>query len=181
MQSTNYSKITIFLKKRVIEIIGLLIILLSFFLLLSISTHTPEDPNFIFSENTEVKNLFGFYGSFISDIILQAFGIVSFLLCITIFFTGILIIKYKLLEKILSGLFYSIIYIFSGSTAISLYEKDSFWLIVNGNGGFVGNSIKEFIDNISGIVDQNIIFFILLTVTIIFFLLSIQFNIKTFF
>ena len=84
MQSTNYSKITIFLKKRVIEIIGLLIILLSFFLLLSISTHTPEDPNFIFSENTEVKNLFGFYGSFISDIILQAFGIVSFLLCINL-------------------------------------------------------------------------------------------------
>ena len=180
MQSANYSKISSFINKKIIEIIGLLIVLLSFFLLLSLSTYTPEDPNFIFSENTKIHNLFGFYGSVISDLILQSFGIISFLFCVTIFLTGILIIRYKKLKNILSNLFYSIIYIFSGSTVTSIYKDDSFWLIVNGNGGFVGRNIKEFIYGFNGLVDQNIIFFFLIGLTIIFFLLSIQFSIKTF-
>ena len=180
MQSANYSKISSFINKRIIEIIGLLIVLLSFFLLLSLFTYTPEDPNFIFSENTKIHNLFGFYGSVISDLILQSFGIISFLFCVTIFLTGILIIRYKKLENILSNLFYSIIYIFSGSAVTSIYKDDSFWLIINGNGGFVGRNIKEFIYSFNGLVDQNIIFFSLIGLTIIFFLLSIQFSIKTF-
>ena len=180
MQSANYSKISSFFNKRIIEIIGLLTVLLSFFLLLSLSTYTPEDPNFIFSENTKIHNLFGFYGSVISDLILQSFGIISFLFCVTIFLTGILIIRYKKLKNILSNLFYSIIYIFSGSTVTSIYKDDSFWLIVNGNGGFVGRNIKEFIYGFNGLVDQNIILFFLIGLTIIFFLLSIQFSIKTF-
>ena len=101
MNLLNYSKIALFLKKRIIEIIGLLLILISIFLILSLSTHSPEDPNFIFSENTKIHNLFGIYGSFISDLILQSFGIISFLFCITIFTTGIYIIRDKNLEKIL--------------------------------------------------------------------------------
>ena len=181
MQSTNYVKISSFFNKRIVEIIGLLTVLLSFFLLLSLSTYTLEDPNFIFPENTKIQNLFGFYGSVISDLILQSFGIISFLFCITIFFTGILIIRYKKLENILSNLFYSVIYIVSGSTIVSAYKDDSFWLIINGNGGFVGRSIKEFIYSFNGSVNQNIIFFLLLSLTIIFFLLSIQFSIKSFF
>ena len=60
MQSANYSKISSFFNKRIIEIIGLLTVLLSFFLLLSLSTYTLEDPNFIFQENTKIQNLFGF-------------------------------------------------------------------------------------------------------------------------
>ena len=181
MQSTNYVKISSFFNKRIVEIIGLLTVLLSFFLLLSLSTYTLEDPNFIFPENTKIQNLFGFYGSVISDLILQSFGIISFLFCITIFFTGILIIRYKKLENILSNLFYSVIYIVSGSTIVSAYKDDSFWLIINGNGGFVGRNIKEFIYSFNGSVNQNIIFFLLLSLTIIFFLLSIQFSIKSFF
>ena len=180
MQSANYSKISSFFNKRIIEIVGLLIVLLSFFLLLSLSTYTPEDPNFIFPESIKIHNLFGFYGSVISDLILQSFGIISFLFCVTIFLTGILIIRYKKLKNILSNLFYSIIYIFSGSTVTSIYKDDSFWLIINGNGGFVGRNIKEFIYGFNGLVDQNIIFFFLIGLTIIFFLLSIQFSIKTF-
>ena len=181
MQSANYLKIFSFFNKRIIEIIGSLTVLLSIFLLLSLSTYTPEDPNFIFLEKTKIQNLFGFYGSVTSDLFLQSFGMISFLFCVTIFFTGILIIRYKKLENILSNLFYSIIYIISGSTVTSIYKDDSFWLIINGSGGFVGRNIKEFIYSLNGSVDQSIIFFLLLGLTIIFFLLSIQFRIKVFF
>ena len=59
MQSANYSKIFGFFNKRIIETIGSLTVLLSIFLLLSLSTYTPEDPNFIFPEKTKIQNLFG--------------------------------------------------------------------------------------------------------------------------
>ena len=97
MQSANYSEIFSFFNKRIIEIIGSLTVLLSIFLLLSLFTYTPEDPNFIFPEKTKIQNLFGFYGSVTSDLFLQSFGMISFLFCVTIFFTGILIIRYKTL------------------------------------------------------------------------------------
>ena len=100
MQSTNYSKISIFFNKRIIEIIGLLIVLLSFFLLLSLLTYYSEDQYFSSQENIKIHNLLGSYGSLTSDLILQSFGIISFLFCITVFFTGIFIIKSKKLKNI---------------------------------------------------------------------------------
>jgi S-DNA-T family DNA segregation ATPase FtsK/SpoIIIE len=181
MQSVNYLKIFVFLNKRIIEIVGLLIVLLSFFLLLSLLTYYPEDQYFSSQENIKIHNLLGSYGSFISDLILQSFGIISFLFCITIFFTGIFVIKDKKLENILINLFYSTIYVLSGSTVLSNFERVSQWVIFNGNGGFVGEYVKKFTYIFNGLVDEKIIFFLLAILSVIFFLLSIQFSIKTFF
>ena len=45
-----------FVKKRLIELSGVLLILIGFFLLTSIATYSPSDPNFIYTpENTEIK------------------------------------------------------------------------------------------------------------------------------
>ena len=181
MQSVNYLKISSFFNKRIIEIVGLLIVLLSFFLLLSLLTYYPEDQYFSSQENIKIHNLLGSYGSFISDLILQSFGIISFLFCITVFFTGIFVIKDKKLENILINLFYSTIYILSGSAVLSHFEKSSQWVIFNGNGGFVGEYIKKLTYIFNGLVDEKIVFFLLAILSIIFFLLSIQFSIKTFF
>ena len=181
MITLKYSKIIDLFKKRIIEIVGLLIVTLSVFLLLSLSTYNPEDPNFIFSGNTEIHNLFGFYGSFVSDLFLQSVGIVSFLFCLTIFTTGILVIKSKKLEYILKNIFYSLIYIFLGATAISIYENDSFWLILNGNGGFVGQYSKDFIFSFDRLIDQNIVFYFFAAFAMLFFLLSVRFDIRVVF
>ena len=169
MQSINYSKISSFFKKRIIETVGLLIILLSFFLLLSLLTYYPEDQYFSSQENIKIHNLLGSYGSLTSDLILQSFGIISFLFCITVFFTGIFIIKSKKLENILINLFYSTIYILSGSAVLSHFEKSSQWVIFNGNGGFVGENIKKLTYIFDGLVDEKIIFLLLAILSIIFF------------
>ena len=171
-------KISSFIINRIIEILGLIIILIGIFLFLSLITHAPDDPNFIFPDNTNIKNLFGFYGSFISDLFLQSFGLISFLLGITFIFTGIVIIKNKKLNYILRNILYSIFYIVFGSLFFSIFYEQSFWLIVNGNGGFIGNFLKDlFLDKII-IINNNIIYLILITLSIFFFLLSINFNIK---
>ena len=55
----------IFITKRLIEITGVLISIVGLLLLISLASYSPEDPNFIFSENTEIKNLLGFQGSYV--------------------------------------------------------------------------------------------------------------------
>ena len=52
-------------------------------------------PNFIFPENTDIKNILGYQGSFISDLIFQSVGLIAYLIPITLIFTGINIFKRK--------------------------------------------------------------------------------------
>ena len=55
-----FKNISNFLIKRFIEFLGLFISILSILLLISLLSYSPEDPNFIFPDNTEIKNLLGF-------------------------------------------------------------------------------------------------------------------------
>ena len=57
--------------KRLAEIFGILVSLTGLMLFLSLITYSPNDPNFIFPENTKIENLMGFQGSFISDLFFQ--------------------------------------------------------------------------------------------------------------
>ncbi len=84
-----------FAVKRVSEIFGITLIIVAVLLLTSLSSYSPEDPNFIFQNNSKIKNLLGFQGSYVSDLFLQTIGLISFLVPISLFFTGINIFKSK--------------------------------------------------------------------------------------
>ncbi len=62
---------------RVIEIFGTSITIIGLFLLVSLISYSPSDPNFIFPDNTEINNILGFQGSYISDLFFQSFGIID--------------------------------------------------------------------------------------------------------
>ena len=63
MKSQILTKINNIVKNRLIELLGVSLILVSIFLLLSIASYSPSDPNFIYTpENTEINNIGGFYG-----------------------------------------------------------------------------------------------------------------------
>ena len=84
-----------FTLNRVTELLGLAMIVVALMLSICLASYSPEDPNFIFSENTKIKNLLGFYGSLVSDLLFQSIGLISLLFCATIFFTGINLIRFK--------------------------------------------------------------------------------------
>ena len=89
MNSQILKKINNFIKNRLIELSGFLLILISIFLLASIVSYSPSDPNFIYApENTEIKNIGGFYGSVVSDFLLQSIGLISILLVLNFFYWG---------------------------------------------------------------------------------------------
>ncbi len=75
--------------KRLIEILGILIIVLGALLFLALFSYSPEDPNFIFPENTEIKNILGFQGSYVSDLFFQTIGLISYLVSLTFILSGI--------------------------------------------------------------------------------------------
>ena len=95
-----------FVIKRLAEIFGILVFISGLSLLLTLQSYSPEDPNFIFPKNTEIKNILGFRGSFISDFFLQSFGLVSYLVSITLVFTGINIFKIKEFFLIIENIFF---------------------------------------------------------------------------
>ena len=101
MNSNILIKTNNFIKKRLIELLGIIILVSSIFLFLSIISYSPSDPNFIYkSENTEIKNLGGFYGSVISDFLLQSLGLISILLVLNFFYWGIKLTKEKIITNL---------------------------------------------------------------------------------
>ena len=132
-----------FTLNRVTELFGLAMIVVALMLSICLASYSPEDPNFIFSENTEIKNILGFYGSLVSDLLFQSIGLISLLFCATIFFTGINLIRFKKIMLLIDNLFFSVIYIIFGSLFFSVFYPNSFWLSFNGNGGFVGKFFQN--------------------------------------
>ena len=134
--------ILIFTINRLIEILGIFIFGLGILVFISLVSYSPLDPNFIFPENTEIKNILGVQGSYIADFFIQSSGLISFLIPITILITGINIFKNKEIFLIIENLFFASTYTLFGSFFFSLYHKDSFTYYINGNGGFIGNYLS---------------------------------------
>ena len=166
-----------FLIKRFIEVFGLFISILSVLLLIALLSYSPEDPNFIFPDNTEIKNILGSKGSFVSDLFFQSIGLISILTSITLFITGNNIIRTKKLLLMLQNSFYLILYSILGSLFFTVYYPESFWLAINGNGGFVGKLLSEsFLISIINL-NKEIFYYLLGAIILIVFFISINFNI----
>ena len=174
MKSQILIKANNFIKNRVIETFGLLLALTSVFLLLSIASYSPDDPNFIYSPgDSDIKNITGFYGSVISDFLLQSLGLTSFLVSFTILNWGLKIISEKKINHFANKIFYTLLYIIFGTLVLNIAFNHSFWLISNGNGGFVGRILKENIYYFTTLIENIYIVNFLIILTITFFILAL--------
>ena len=170
----------LFVIKRLIEIFGVSVSLIGILILISLISYSPEDPNFIFPENTEIKNILGYQGSWMSDLILQSIGLIAYLLPITYIFTGLNIFKKKEVLLIIENTFLIILYSIFGSLFFSNFFSENFELYINGGGGFIGNYLtKTFVGNFIKSY-ENFFYYFLILLTIFLFFLSINFNLKNF-
>ena len=166
---------------RIIEIIGLAILIIGTLLLISLISYSPDDPNFIFPQNTNIRNILGFYGGFTADIFFQSLGIISLLVPFSLIISGVNIIINKKIFLIIESIFYSILYSALGSLFFSFFYPKTFKLYINGNGGFVGKYLETtFLNSIINIHSQ-IFYYIFIILIFILFLISIQFKINFFY
>jgi S-DNA-T family DNA segregation ATPase FtsK/SpoIIIE len=178
--NTNFlDSLTNFLKKRTFEFIGLILISTSIGLAIAFTTYSPEDPSFIYGDRDfEIKNFFGIYGSSLADFLLQSFGLVSFLILANFLFWGVNLIIKKEIKKIILKLFFVVSYLILGTIFIYITFNNSFWLIDNGNSGFVGKIGYEFLSTWFPYIDNTYSAYGLLLFTLIFFIFSADLNIK---
>ena len=170
-----------FAVNRVIEIFGIMVLVAGILLLISLVSFSPEDPNFIFPDNTEIKNILGFRGSFTADIFFQSFGVIALLIPFSLFITGLNIILNKKISIMIQSIFYTILYALLGSLFFSFFYQAVFDLYINGNGGFIGKYLETtFLNTIININPQISYYFIILLI-LLFFLISIQFKINSFY
>jgi len=163
---------------RAIEFFGISILTAGFFLLASLITFTPDDPNFIFPSNIEIKNILGFRGSFTADIFFQSFGIIALLIPFSFIISGINIIINKKIFLIIGSAFYTILYSLIGALFFSFFYPIAFKLYINGNGGFMGKYLETtFLNSILNI-NPPVFYYILILLILFFFLISIQFKIN---
>jgi len=169
-----------FVINRFIELLGFCITIIGLMLLISLFSYSPEDPNFIFSGENEIKNILGLRGSVVSDLFFQSIGLISILVAITIFVTGINVLRSKNTIILIENLFFIVLYSLCGSVFFTIFYSESFWLSINGNGGFVGKFLEE--SFIFSIIDfnQKFYFYFLIAIIFVLFLLSINFHPKKF-
>ncbi len=165
-----------FIFKRLAEISGLIFVFLGLTLLISLLTYSPEDPNFIFSTNTEVKNFFGFKGSFVSDLFFQSVGLIAYLISLTLIFTGINLIKSKEFILIIENIFFVVLYCIFGTLFLTHFYSNAFTLYINGNGGFIGIFLNQTYLNQILIINYQISFYSLIILNLLLFLKSINFD-----
>ena len=121
--------VVLFIVNRLIEILGIAVFAVGVFLFISLISYSPEDPNFIFPENTEIKNFLGFQGSYTSDLFFQSLGLISYLASVTLIFTGINIFIRKNFFLIIENIFFLILYLIVGSLFLSFFYNSHLSLI----------------------------------------------------
>ena len=166
--------------KRLAEIFGVVISLVGVMLLLALITYSPNDPNFIFPENTKIENLMGFKGSFISDLFFQSVGLIAYLIPFTLIITGINILKTKDFFLFIENNFFTILYLIFGTLFFAHYYSDTYALLINGNSGFVGQYLDQTFLKSLILINEDIFFYIFILIISIFFLISINFNPRKF-
>ena len=167
--------------KRIAEIFGIIIFISGILLLISLITYSPEDPNFIFPKNTEIKNLLGFQGSFVSDLFFQSVGLISYLISFTFIITGVNIFKLKEFFLIIENTFFTVIYSIFGTLFLTQFYSKAFTLYINGNGGFIGNYLNQTFFGSLIQLNEIIFYYFLIFLILFLFLISINFNPKNFY
>ena len=173
-----FNKIIQFIINRLIELIGVILSIFSLFLLISLLSYSPEDPNFIISDTKDINNILGTKGSYTSDLFFQSIGLISILSSISFLITGINITRSKKIILIFQNFFFTILYVLLGSIFFSYFYPDAFKFAINGNGGFIGNYLSTGI-LISVIeINTSFSFYAIIVVVIYLFFVSINLNLK---
>jgi S-DNA-T family DNA segregation ATPase FtsK/SpoIIIE len=162
--------------KRLAEIFGIIVFTIGVMLLISLITYSPDDPNFIFPKNTNIKNLLGFQGSFISDLFFQSVGLIAYLIPFTLIVTGINIFKSKEFFLFIENNFFTILYSIFGTLFFTHFYSSVYTIYLNGVGGFVGIYLDQTFLNSLILINENIFYYILILFVLILFLISVNFS-----
>lgn len=136
-------------KKRVKtpELGGILLILLSLFLLISLVSYDSQDPSWAStsSSDAEINNYGGKAGASTAEVLLQVFGFTSLVIPVVIFYIGLQIIVPREDRRLVSKILGIVFLLFILSTLLFTLFQDVNWRGARmASGGFIGNLLSSF-------------------------------------
>ena len=141
--SADFSNIPFF-KKRFLEIIGLILLIISTVIATSIITFNVNDPSLSYLSDSATSNIFGKYGAYTSDLLIKLFGVSSILIFFIGFVWGLKLFIHKKITFLWLRLIFVPITLISTSTTLNI-EK-IFSVNLEG-GGIVGKYTFLYISN----------------------------------
>jgi S-DNA-T family DNA segregation ATPase FtsK/SpoIIIE len=131
-------------KPRLNEPVGFVLLVLAIGLTLSLVSYTPFDPSWNVVGFADVpRNLIGVPGAYLSDVLLQSFGLGAFLLPLFLMSLGWWWIRSKEVVMPLGRLFGAVVLLVVSCTALSLYPMKEAWRETISSGGLVGRVLAE--------------------------------------
>jgi len=134
-----------FFKSRLNEVWGIIIILITFSIVISICSFDPNDPIYYFKSSTkEAVNLLGNYGSNLSGVLLHIFGATSIFICFFGFFWGFKFLRNERINRKRIRLLLLIPSLILISIILSNLQYQSIFL-PEGVGGALGHVLNSFL------------------------------------
>ncbi len=140
-----------FLRRRMVEIVGLALIAAAVVLILAILTYDSSDP----SLNTagargRVNNLFGYPGAVVADLALQTLGLAAALGAVVLGAWGILLFTRHAVRQIWPRIALFVLVLLTGAVTFEAMPEPESWPLVPGLGGLVGNQILVWLSALAG-------------------------------
>lgn len=139
-----------FLLNRFLEILGLLIIGLVAFIAVAIMSWSATDPSLNHATSDMVQNYLGLTGAYVSDFLIQTFGLAMVFLLIPIALAGVSLTRHKQIER---PILRTIAWVFAGfciSGSLSAIPTFSSWPLKMGLGGIAGDVTITIISDLLG-------------------------------
>ena len=132
-----------FLQFVFLKTLGMSLLVLSFFILLSVLSYSKNDPSFRNANDGEITNLFGIFGSHLADSLHVAIGVTMFVLPIFLLAWSSRILfssspAYLVKRIILLPLFIAFFSVF-----LSTNVPPSYWAFEYGLGGIFGDTFLK--------------------------------------
>ena len=134
---------TSFLKKRIKELAGLILLTSMALLSAAFFTYNASDPSWNSANTATIINILGVPGAILSDLMIQMIGIANFLLVIVPSFWGIRLLTHRSIEKPILRLISLFIGVILLSSSVARIPVPEFWSISSGLGGIFGQIVFD--------------------------------------
>jgi len=142
-----------FLSLRIAEAFGLFMLALTAYFLICLTTHNPNDPSLsVAGPAFAVSNKAGLIGAYLSDILLEYFGIASFILPIISGFYALQLLMHKESQDRYIRILTLPILLISTTVIFQMWNVLPHWPIENniGNGGIIGKLTVNIMEPLMG-------------------------------
>jgi S-DNA-T family DNA segregation ATPase FtsK/SpoIIIE len=140
-----------FLRRRLLEGLGLVLIAAAAVLVLAMLTYDPSDPSINTAGGRETaNNLLGYPGAVLADLALQTLGLAAVLASIILAAWGLRLVARGALPQIWPRIAVFVLVLLVGAVAFEAMPEPESWPLVPGFGGLVGNQILVWLANIAG-------------------------------